>query len=45
MTKDEFVRIARDFGYSEEAIADLVELQEEHGIDFEEIAIEEHIVD
>lgn len=45
MTKSEFINIARDFGYSEEVIEALVAFQEETGIEFDEIAIEEHIVD
>ena len=45
MTKNEFVKIARDFGYSDDVIADLVELQAETGLEFDEIAIEEHLVD
>lgn len=45
MTKDEFIKIARDFGYGEEVIEALVEFKEETGLSFDEIAIEEHIVD
>lgn len=45
MTKKEFVEIARDFGYSEETIDYFIELNEDYGLSFEEIAIEQHIVD
>lgn len=45
MTKEEFIKIAKDFGYSEDVIEDLVELQRETGLQFDEIAIEEHMVD
>ena len=45
MTKNEFVAIAKDFGYCDEAIENFIALQEETGLEFEEIAIEEHIID
>ena len=45
MTKKEFVEIARDFGYAEETIDYFIELHEEYGLAYDEIAIEQHIVD
>ncbi len=45
MTKKEFIDLAEDFGYSEETIEYFVELHEEYGLSYDEIAIEQHIVD
>lgn len=45
MTKEEFIKIASDFGFPDDVIEDLIELHDLYEISFDEIAIEEHLVD
>jgi hypothetical protein len=45
MTELEFVEILKWFGYDEDGVKDFLLFQKESGISFEEIAIEEHLID
>lgn len=45
MTKEEFIKLASDFGYTQEEIKDLIDLQKETQVPFEEIKLIEHIYD
>lgn len=45
MTKDDFVKTAKNFGYDEMWVEDILEAQEATGIPLEQIAIEKHIAD